>query len=152
VALVVASAWVLWQAPRDWRGRLHGAGLVSTLSHLIAPVVWGDHLAFLIIPILVLGYFAFVERRYGALAIVAATWLMISGGVPVATAMLLSGGYSTALVQIMVAQAPAAAIVLWATALLECKRPATAIQPLTTQTVTAPTPVASDKIGNVEGA
>jgi len=151
-ALVLVSAWALWQAPRNWRGRLHGAALVSTLSPLIAPVVWGDHLAFLIIPILVLGYFAFIERRYGAFAIVVATWLMISGGVPVATAMVLNGGYSTALVQIMVALAPAATIMLWVTALLECKRPATAVQPLATQSVGTLASPATENIGNVKGS
>ncbi len=48
-ALVLVSAWALWQAPTDRRGRLHAAALVITISPLIAPVVWGDHMAFLII-------------------------------------------------------------------------------------------------------
>jgi hypothetical protein len=147
----MVSAWALWQAPTDMRGRLHAAALVVTISPLIAPVVWGDHMAFLIIPILVLGYFACMERRYGTLAIVVAAWIMINGGVPVAAAMLLNpGGYSVTWVQIMVALAPAATIALWAMTLLDCRRATRVVQLPATQASGAFSPSATEKMGNVE--
>jgi len=122
LAVVGITAWVLWRMPTDRHGRLYGAALVSTLAPLLAPVVWGDHQVFLIIPILVLGYYAIIEHRRKTLILAIAAWIMIGVGIPAATAMLLSGTYNVALVETMVALAPAANILLWGIALFECRR------------------------------
>ena len=122
LAVLVATFWVLRRSSGKRAGRALEAAAVVAATPLIASYSWGTHLVLLLLPMFVVLDWAIRRRDWGAVALVAAGWLLIGPGHKALQALLLSGYSNLVVLRLMAEFGVVGISAIWVATLLAVLR------------------------------